>query len=315
MDQLDQRGQQVTSTPAARAGCLVVAAVVLAAGGLVVGLRIANPDAEPEGQNWWLVSLFVASVAFGIVGASLAALPGRRLLGASFVVVGIAAALTAVSTQYAGYLAVRGGDASWAWVADIRLWSFPLGAGVLVAVVPWLLAAASGRWLFPVVAGSGLAVATSAIAAATSWPAWVGELARWLVAVAATAGTLRRRGAVATDASALAGSVAGVDPRRVGRGLARHRPRGRRDRRVDAGRQGRRLCRPADGHRPAAGGRRRRRRHPGPRRALPRRVQPRPRVGRAGERHRRRLHRSSWPDSARWSAGAARRGCSSSRPG
>ncbi|HEU4841789.1 MAG TPA: hypothetical protein VFT09_10110, partial [Ilumatobacteraceae bacterium] len=191
MDQLGQREQRVTSTHVARAGCLVVAAVVLGAGGLVVGLRIANPEAEPEGQNWWLVSLFVASVAFGVVGASLAAFPGRRLLGWSFVVVGIAAALTAVSTQYAGYREARGGDASWAWVADMGEWSLALGAGVLVAVVPLLLAPAAGRWHLPVVAGAGLAVATSALAAAAPWPAWVGELAGWLVALAATAGTVR----------------------------------------------------------------------------------------------------------------------------
>ena len=70
------------------------------AAAVVVAMRIANGGPEPEGQNWWLVAWFVVGLAYAVAGTALLTRPGRRLLGGCFVVVGVAATIMAVATQY-----------------------------------------------------------------------------------------------------------------------------------------------------------------------------------------------------------------------
>ena len=45
--------------------------VVGAACAVVIGLRTANDEAEPEGQNWWLVAWFVTGLAYSLAGVLL----------------------------------------------------------------------------------------------------------------------------------------------------------------------------------------------------------------------------------------------------
>lgn len=50
---------------------VVTTVVVGAACAVVIGLRAANHDAEPEGQNWWLVAWFVTGLAYSLAGVLL----------------------------------------------------------------------------------------------------------------------------------------------------------------------------------------------------------------------------------------------------
>ena len=117
---------------------VVVTALVVTLGGVVViALRVANRGDEPEGQNWWIVAWFVVSVAYSSAGAAMLARSARRRLGMCFVVVGAAALVTTVGTQYRGYRAGRVPDVGLEWLADASEWAQPLGAAVLVGLVPW----------------------------------------------------------------------------------------------------------------------------------------------------------------------------------
>lgn len=183
-----------SSTIAARAACVGSGAIAIAAIVVVIELRIANDGSEPPGQNWWLVALLAVSLTFGPAGAALTSRPGRRLLGAAFAIVGVAAAVSAVATQYAGYLDAGGGDGrSVARLAEVREWSRPVMAGMLVGVVPWLLVPAIRRPALhlAVAAITATVVGTAAVSAAAGGPTWVADVAAWLVAAAATAGTIR----------------------------------------------------------------------------------------------------------------------------
>jgi signal transduction histidine kinase len=135
-----------SSSGSPRAGVLVGLAIVavLGAGSVVIGLRIANPDAEPLGQNWWLIALFVVAMAYSATGAWLVTQPRRAWLGAEFLAVGATATVWAVAIQYAGYLAATSGD-GWAALARADDWARPLGGAVLVALVPWQLVAEPRR--------------------------------------------------------------------------------------------------------------------------------------------------------------------------
>ena len=193
MEPLGQRTDGASpSTIAARVACGLHALVSIGAAAVVVTLRRANAGAEPEGQNWWLVTLLVVSIVYGVAGPALASRPERRLLGVAFSAIGLTAAISAVATQYTGFRDINGGGLRWLDAAQD--WALPATAGFLVGVVPWLLAP-SGRWRR---AGPALAVAAvvvvEAVNAASSGPGWLDRLTTWSVAVAATAGTVRHAG-------------------------------------------------------------------------------------------------------------------------
>jgi two-component system, NarL family, sensor kinase len=148
MEELDR---STVPSAARRHGVVLVgvsAALVIAAAGFVVGLRVANEGAEPIGQNWRLVSWFAIGFAYSVAGTWLLLQPGWRRIGAEFTVIGVAATLTAIALQYRGYLAVTGAE-GWRWLADADEWAQPLVGAVLVALVPWELVAepwGSSRW-------------------------------------------------------------------------------------------------------------------------------------------------------------------------
>ena len=109
-----------------------------------VALRVANRGDEPEGMNWWLVTWIVVGLAYTVAGTALLTRRGRRLLGGCFVVVGLAAMIMAVATQYSGYAETHAGT-GWTWITWADRWARPLGTGVLVGLVPWLLLAPPWR--------------------------------------------------------------------------------------------------------------------------------------------------------------------------
>jgi signal transduction histidine kinase len=192
--ELDQRTHVAASpTVLARAACVLAGALAVAAIAIVIGLRIANEDVEPAGENWWLVALLAVSTTFGPAGAALTSRPGRRLLGTACAIVGVAAALSAISRQYAGYLDAGGGDGrTLVGLAEMREWSRPVMTGVLVGVVPWLLVPAGRRpALLLTAAATATVVGVGAVSTAAGGPTWVADVAAWLVAAAATAGTIR----------------------------------------------------------------------------------------------------------------------------
>ena len=55
---------------------LVAVAIVLFVAGVVLGLRVTNQGAEPEGENWWLVAELVLALAYLPAGVVLAARRG-----------------------------------------------------------------------------------------------------------------------------------------------------------------------------------------------------------------------------------------------
>jgi two-component system NarL family sensor kinase len=148
MEEFEASTEAPSGSPRAVVLVGVAVGVVLAAGSVVVGLRIANSGAEPLGQNWLLVILFVVAMAYSAAGAWLVVQPGRLWLGAEFLAVGAMATLTAISIQYNGYTEATG-DGGWALLARANEWTRPLGGAVLVALVPWQLLVEprrSSRW-------------------------------------------------------------------------------------------------------------------------------------------------------------------------
>ncbi len=141
MEQPDHRSAMrprwVTPGLAWEAGAVV--AVAVATGGVVVWLRAANEGAEPEGRNWWLVAWLVAGLSYSLAGVLLVTRPGRRALGAALSLVGASTLVVAVAVQYRGYEAPLAGPPAWPWLADADMWARPLGAAVLVALVPGAL--------------------------------------------------------------------------------------------------------------------------------------------------------------------------------
>jgi signal transduction histidine kinase len=123
---------------------LAAVAVVLFVAGAVIGLRVANRGAEPEGQNWWLVSELVLALAYLPAGVVLAAWPRRRRLGLLFAVVGACALLAAWSTQYLGYATARGTPPGWPFFASASAWLWTFGGAILAG--PVLLALLPDVW-------------------------------------------------------------------------------------------------------------------------------------------------------------------------
>lgn len=174
--------------------CVAAVVVVAGAAALVVALRIANAGPEPEGQNWWLVTWLVVGLAALITGTGLASRAASRALGLAFVVVGLAATLSAVSIQLAGFQATNGQRDGWAWLADASRWTGPLAMAVLAGVVPWLVPPGAldervRRAMVVVVVASGGALVLAV--SSERGPGWLASVSRWLLAIVASAAVAR----------------------------------------------------------------------------------------------------------------------------
>jgi signal transduction histidine kinase len=119
--------------------------VVGAACAVVIGLRMANEGPEPEGQNWWLATWLVTGLAYALAAVVLLARPGRRLLGACLLLVGATSVTVALAVQYRGYELSIIGPPRWSGLADADTWARPMGAAMLVALVPFALVPAAWR--------------------------------------------------------------------------------------------------------------------------------------------------------------------------
>jgi signal transduction histidine kinase len=186
---MDQPGDRSSVLPAptslwwARAAGAATAVAVGVAGAVVIGLRVANDGPEPGGQNWWLVTWLAAGLAYSLAGAMLAARRGRRFLGACFLIVGASSVVVALAVQYRGYEASTAGPPRWRALADAETWARPLGAAVLVALVPCALIPAawrSGRRSLAVLL-AGLAATTGVVVSAAAGWRWTDVAASWLV--------------------------------------------------------------------------------------------------------------------------------------
>lgn len=187
MDDFDERPAPPVDVPALLA-CVAAAGLVVLGGGVVVALRIANGGPEPEGQNWWLVTWFVVSLAYAVAGTALLTRPGRRLLGGCFVVVGAAATIMAIATQYQGYV-LEHADAGWTWVTWADRWAWPLAGGVLVGLVPWLVLLPPPRRLWLAWPSTAAAVGVLVLTAAADGPRALEVVTTWFVAASSTAAT------------------------------------------------------------------------------------------------------------------------------
>jgi signal transduction histidine kinase len=177
MEQRDERPATRSPTERLAPACLaaVVALLAVGVGAVVIGLRAANDDPEPEGQNWWLVAWLLTGLAYPLAGALLVTRQGRRALGACLLAVGLSSLVVALAVQYRGDAAP--GDPLWPVVADADGWARPLGAAVLVTLVPAALVRAGlvpvGRGLDRAVAlltlVGGAATAALAVAVAGGW--------------------------------------------------------------------------------------------------------------------------------------------------
>jgi hypothetical protein len=149
----------------------------------VIGLRAANDRGEPEGQNWWLVAWFVTGLAYSLAGVVLVTRPGRRLLGGWLLVVGASSLTVAVAVQYRGYEQSVAGPPRWPALADADTWARPLGAAVLVALVPAALVPAAWRSDRRGVAIWFVAVAATAAVVAANAAGWrrIDVAASWIV--------------------------------------------------------------------------------------------------------------------------------------
>jgi signal transduction histidine kinase len=174
MDQPDDRSSKRPAPTSVwwprLAGALTVVAVGVA-GAVVIGLRVANDGPEPEGQNWWLVTWFATGLAYSLAAVVLVVRPGRRFLGACFLLVGASSVTVALAVQYRGYERMTPGPPRWPALADAATWARPLGAAVLVALVPCALV--------PVVRSDRRAVAVSIVAAAATVGLVVAAAAGW----------------------------------------------------------------------------------------------------------------------------------------
>jgi signal transduction histidine kinase len=188
MDELDDRSSTRPAPPShwweriAGATTVIVVGVACA---VVLGLRIANEGAEPEGQNWWLVTWLATGLAYSLAAVVLLARPGRRFLGACLLLVGATSVTVALAVQYRGYEQSTAGPPRWSGLAAADSWARPLGAAVLVALVPYALVPAAWRRDRRVVAVALVAVGATvgvAVATAAGWRR-TDVAASWLVGV------------------------------------------------------------------------------------------------------------------------------------
>ncbi len=188
MGQRDERPGAGGPPPiAARVACVGAAAVVVAAAAFFVWLRIDNDGAEPAGENWWFVTIFVVGMSYGVAGAALLFATRRRhrSVGAVFVVIAGGAVTTAISIQYLWHeLGTESGDGG--WLGDASRWARPLTGGLIAGVVPWLVRPGSWRLARPAAVGTAVVVGITALTGAFDGPAWLDATATWIVAVSAT---------------------------------------------------------------------------------------------------------------------------------
>jgi two-component system NarL family sensor kinase len=198
MDEFDRPGATARPDrvhewlPFALAGVLAI--VVSTA---ILGLRMANGGLEPDGRNWWLLAWIVAGCAFTAAGAAMLTTGPRRALGASFVVIGIAAYVAAVAEQYAAYAASTGSPPGWPVLADASRWAWPLGGAVLVGMVPWELVPRAWRSSRTARSARLLTAASIAVLVAGRLDREAGDdrqwpevLAAWTIAAAGSAATM-----------------------------------------------------------------------------------------------------------------------------
>ncbi len=153
---------------------------------------MANNGKEPVDQNWWLVAWSVVSVVYGVTGTALLLRAGHRLLGACFVVIGATATISAMAIQFRAFADSQDIE-PWAALRDAHEWASPLGAWVLVGIVPWCLLPPTYRsrgWYGAVLATTGAAIAAVVVTAAAGGPDGVSRAATWVVIASATAGTM-----------------------------------------------------------------------------------------------------------------------------
>jgi signal transduction histidine kinase len=189
MEQPDDRSPthpSSTSLRGARITGVVTAGVVgTCCAVAVIGLRAANDRREPEGQNWWLVAWFVTGLAYSLAGVMLVTRPGRRLLGGWLLVVGASSLTVALAVQYRGYELSVSGQPRWPALADADTWARPLGAAVLVALVPAALVPTAWRSDRRGVAIWIVAVAATVAVVAANAAGWrrIDVAASWIVGI------------------------------------------------------------------------------------------------------------------------------------
>ena len=120
-----------------RVAALAGAGVAAAVGLFLVALRVVNDGMEPEGRNWWLAAEVAIGIGFLPAGALLLSYPRRRLLGASFVVVGLTQLVAALASEWEAYARPAGtsGPIAYGGLEVVET----VGLIVLAAIVPWLL--------------------------------------------------------------------------------------------------------------------------------------------------------------------------------
>ena len=119
--------------------CAVAAGLVVASGGVLVGC-VPPRRLRTRGAELVVGDVVRRQPRLRRRRDGAAPRPGRRLLGSCFVVIGAAATVIAIATQYDGTSASTPAPDG-TGVASADRWARPLGAGVLVGLVPWLLLA------------------------------------------------------------------------------------------------------------------------------------------------------------------------------
>ncbi len=168
-----------------------VALVGAVAAAIVIGLRIANSGVEPEHQNWWIVAWLVVGVLDAVAGVTLVTRAGQRRLGTCLLIGGAAAVAVALAVQAGGYVATVGHLTPWQSVPGARRWGRRIAAGVIAALIPWLLVRTSRRRLHEAVwwttVGLILLTAVGTAVGAQQPGVDVVDLAAWLVVASASA--------------------------------------------------------------------------------------------------------------------------------
>jgi signal transduction histidine kinase len=188
MEQRDDRSAMPGPSTSLRRTYGAVAATSVVVGiscAVVIGLRAANDGPEPEGRNWWLVAWLLTGLAYSLAGVLLVTRPGRGLLGALLLAVGATSLIVAVAVQYRGYERSIAGAPRLPALAEADTWARPLGAAVLVALLPGALVPAAWRsdrraaavWIVAVAA-----TLTVVAANAAGWPR-IDLAAAWAVGV------------------------------------------------------------------------------------------------------------------------------------
>lgn len=184
--------------PATPAGKLVslgftaLAAVIAGAAiGIVIGLRLANDDQTPGWQMGWIVAWLAVGVVDAVIGATLVTRYGHRRLGGCLIVIGGAALVLAVATQ-AQFATADGAESNWAVFVGAKDWAQPVAAGVLAALLPWELVRTNRRTSVEIIWWmTAVTIAATAVGYAVGFSHPLLTALEWLVALSATAATVR----------------------------------------------------------------------------------------------------------------------------